>query len=244
MKKFDRLVFSTLAAPLLLGLAACGSEDVEASAALDPIEAPAGTAWSEVAEFTAMGGMQMGNPDAPIKLVEYASHTCPACAAWSASAGPLHDYIESGLVSMELRNQVHDPLDLTIATILRCGDPSTAIPLAKQGWSNLQSIVQNAQANGDALAAAMAVEDDSRFLRIAEVSGLLEFFAQRGLSTEQVSQCLVNNPEVPRQIVENSAVQSDELDVTGTPTFFVNGRKLDGSNWATVETALQAAGAR
>ena len=244
MKKFNRLALSALAAPLLLGLAACGSEEAASGAALDPIEAPEGSTWSENAAFTDMGGIRMGNPDAPIKLVEYASHTCPACAAWSASAGPLDGYIESGLVSFELRNQVHDPLDLTIASILRCGAPVTAIPLAKQGWSNLQSIVQNAQANGDALSAAMAVQDDTRILQIAEVSGLMEFFAQRGLSTEQVSQCLVANPEVPRQIVENSAVQSDELGVTGTPTFFVNGVKLDGTNWATVETALQAAGAR
>ena len=118
-----------------------------------------------------------------------------------------------------------------------------AIPLAKQGWANLTSIVQAAQANGDRLGAAMAIEDDSRFQAIAQESGLLEFFAQRGLSTEQVMQCL-SDPELPRTIVENSAVQSDELDVTGTPTFFVNGRKLDGTSWAVVETALQAAGAR
>ncbi len=243
MMKLNRLALSALAAPMLLGLAACGSDEAETAAALDPIEAPEGTTWSQVAEFTAMGGIQMGNPDAPIKLVEYASHTCPACANWSENSGPLEGYIESGLVSFELRNQVHDALDLTIASIIRCAEPSTAIPLAKQGWSNLQSIVQTAQASPD-LAAAMAIEDDSRFQAIAQASGLLEFFAQRGLSTEQVNQCLANNPEVPRQIVENSAVQSDELGVTGTPTFFVNGRKLDGTSWAVVETALQAAGAR
>ncbi len=241
--KTSRLLLATLAAPLMLGLAACGSDDAAEGAALDPIEAPEGSSWGEMAEFTQMGGIQMGNPDAPIHLVEYASHTCPACANWSENSGPLDDYIESGLVKFELRNQVHDALDLTIASIIRCGDASTAIPLAKQGWSNLNSIVQNAQAQGEALGAAMSVQDDSRFQQIAQVSGLLDFFAQRGLSTEQVNQCLAD-PELPRQIAENSAVQSDELGVTGTPTFFVNGRKLDGTSWAVVETALQAAGAR
>lgn len=243
MTTFNRLALSALAAPLMLGLAACGSEEAATGEAIESIAAPDGATWSATAAFTDLGGIRMGNPDAPVKLVEYASHTCPACANWSATSGPLSEYVESGVVSFELRNQVHDPLDLTFASIIRCGDPATAIPLAKQGWQNLNAIVQNAQSNSERLSAAMAVEDDSRFLLIAQESGLLEFFAQRGLSTEQVSQCL-SDPDLPRQIVENSAVQSDELGVTGTPTFFINGSKLDGTSWAVVETALQAAGAR
>ena len=242
MKTLSRLALTAISAPLLLSLAACGSNEIEGDA-IDPIAAPEGSTWNGTATVTDLGGIMVGNPDAPVKLVEYASHTCSACANFAADSTALDSYIESGVVSFEMRNQVHDPIDLTVATLVRCGDPVTAVPLAKQVWQNLNSVIQNAQANGERLQAAMELEDDSRFLAIGQESGLLEFFAQRGISVDQATQCL-SNPEVPRSIVENSAIQSDELGVTGTPTFFLNGNKLDGTSWAVVETALQTAGAR
>lgn len=242
------LAFATLAAPLAIGLAACSSEDAATGIANgDPVEAiaaPEGQSWGLTAEMTALGGIQVGNPDAPVKLVEYASHTCSHCATFSAeSHGPLEEYIATGVVSYELRNQIHDGLDLTIATLIRCGEPATAVPLANQAWASLAEIIQTAQANGEALNQAMAAQDDSRFQQIAQASGLIDFFAARGISRDQAMTCLANT-DVPRQIVENSATQSEELNVTGTPTFFINGERVDGASWSVVEPALQAAGAR
>jgi protein-disulfide isomerase len=248
MMKFRRTAFAALSAPLALTLAACGSGDSTSGGpvgdAIDPIAAPEGQNWNQTAVFTDMGGIQVGNPDAPLKLVEYASHTCSHCATFAKdSSGEIDRYIESGVVSLELRNQVHDPLDLTIAMLVRCGDPATSIPLAKQAWNDLEGIIVTAQQSGEALNAAMANQGDDRMQQIAAVSGLLDFFAARGISTDQALQCLADT-EAPRQIVENSATQSDELDVTGTPTFFLNGQRLDGTSWAIVEAALQNAGAR
>ncbi len=248
MMKFRRSAFAALSAPLVLTLAACGSGDSTSGGpvgeAIDPITAPEGQSWGQMAVFTDMGGILEGNPDAPLKLVEYASHTCSHCATFSKeSSGNLERYIESGVVSLELRNQVHDPLDLTIAMLVRCGDPATSIPLAKQAWNDLEGIITTAQQSGEALNAAMANQGDDRMQQIAAVSGLLDFFAARGLSTDQSLQCLAD-ADAARTIMENSATQSDELDVTGTPTFFLNGQRLDGTSWAIVEAALQNAGAR
>lgn len=248
MTQLRRFAFAALAAPITLVLAACGSDDAATGGLSgDPIAAipaPAGQSWTQTAVITEMGGIQMGNPDAPLKMLEYASHTCPACANFSAEAhSAIDEYVATGVVSFELRNQVHDPLDLTIAMLIRCGDPATGIPLATQAWANLNQIIGEAQANGEALSQAMAIQDDTRFQMIAEISGLTEFFAARGVSRDQAMQCL-SDPDLASQIVDNSQTQSEELDVTGTPTFFINGQKLNGSSWSVIEPVLQQAGAR
>lgn len=243
-----RLACLTFAAPLVLALSACNSGEADTAELsgepIDPIEAPAGQSWTETAIATDMGGIQVGNPDAPLKLVEYASHTCPTCARFAEdSHAALEDYIASGVVSFEIRNQVHDGLDLTFAMLARCGDPATFHPLANQGWASLGEIVQAAQANPQAVQTAMSVQDDSRFQQIAQATGLIDWFAARGISRDQAMQCL-SDPALAEQIVQNSTQQSTEFDVTGTPTLFLNGRKIEGSSWAAAEAALQEAGAR
>lgn len=246
MPNFRRVLVTAMAAPLALALAACGSGEEAAvnGEPIDPIEAPAGQSWAETAAVTPEGGYVVGNPDAPIKLVEYASHTCPACAVFSqeSSAG-LDEYVATGVVSYEIRNQIHNPLDLTLAMMMRCGEPTAFHPRAKDAWVNLNAIIDGAQQDQAAMAAAFQAPEAERFQRIAEVSGLLDFFAARGVSRDQAMQCLADT-EQARQIAQNSTTQSDELGVTGTPTFFLNGRRLDGASWSDVEAALQAAGAQ
>ena len=78
-----------LVLPLALGLAACKKSDSTGSSSGDPVAAvapPAGKAWTDVVKATPEGGMVMGNPAAPIKLVEYGSLSCPHCAKFAAAA--------------------------------------------------------------------------------------------------------------------------------------------------------------
>ncbi|TIX50534.1 thioredoxin domain-containing protein [Alteraurantiacibacter aquimixticola] len=247
MRQINRLALAALAAPLALGLAACASGEDGGSLngePIDPIAAPEGTSWTQTATMTEMGGILMGNPDAPLKLVEYASHTCPACANFANQAGSaLDEYVASGVVSFELRNQVHDPLDLTFATLVRCGDPATGVPLAKQGWADLNAIRDRALGDQAAFQAASSQPPETRMQAIGEVTGLLDWFSSRGISRDQGLACLADSEAVDT-IISNSQTQSDELGVTGTPTFFLNDRRLDGTSWSVVETALQGAGAR
>ncbi len=243
-----RLSALLLAAPLALVVAACSEGDVEETSLtgepIAAIPAPEGESWIDMAVETEMGGVLLGNPDAPLKLVEYASHTCSHCATFSGEAHePLEGYIDSGVVSFELRNQVHDGIDLTFAMLARCGDATTFYPLATQGWAELNTIIGTAQASGEALNAAMLAEGDDRFQRIAAASGLLDWFAARGISQDQALTCLAD-PAVADGIITRSQEQSDELDVTGTPTFFLNGNKLNANSWAGIEPILQEAGAR
>jgi protein-disulfide isomerase len=247
MPSFRRIALLAAAAPLALALSACGDsadDGAPTGEPVAPVAAPAGASWVETAVATPEGGYRIGNPDAPLKLVEYASHTCSHCAAFAQEGAPKLDaYVEKGTVSYELRNQIHDPIDLTIALLARCGTPESFHPLANQAWQNFESLMTTVQANGAALQQAQSAPTAQRFQAIAEAAGLLDFFAARGISRDQALQCLADT-EKAQQIAETSQTQSDELDITGTPTFILNGTKIQGTNWTSVESALKAAGAR
>jgi protein-disulfide isomerase len=244
-----RLASYAFAACAALVLTACGgSSSDDALPVGEPIAhvaPPAGQQWAEVASETPEGGVIIGNPNAPLKLMEYASHTCSHCADFSEKASvPLRDkYVASGVLSYELRNQIHDPIDLTVAMLARCSGPQSFHPLTEQLWANLGPVFERVQASGDALAQASALPEDQRYQAIADVSGLLDFFAARGISRDQAMQCLAD-PAKATAFVERSTKQSNELDVTGTPTFFLNGENIGTHTWETLEPILQKAGAR
>lgn len=247
MSVLRRLAFALAALPLAMALAACGSDGedgVPAGEPLAPIAAPAGTSWVETAAETPEGGIRIGNPEAPLKLVEYASHTCHVCAEFSQTgSAPLDEYVAKGIVSYEIRNLIRDPIDLTFSLLARCGPPQTFHPLANQGWGDFDNLMQTVQSNGAALEAASQQPPATRLQAIGQASGLIDFFAARGISRDQAMSCLADTAKAQR-ISETSDTQADELNITGTPTFFLNGSRLDGTNWATVEAALQRAGAR
>ena len=244
-----RFIFrATLAAPLALALAACGSNGEETtleSEPLDPIEAPAGTSWVDTVAVTPQDGYMLGNPDAPIKLIEYASLTCGACANFAATGvEPLKDdFVSTGLVSYELRNQIHNVVDLTLARMVRCSAPASFHPLADQVWANLGEIQGAIQANEAALSSAVSMPADQRYVAVAQGAGLLDFFAARGVSTDQAVACL-SDAEAVEAIGIRSDEQSEELGVSATPTFILNGEVLDVRSWSELEPVLRRAGAR
>lgn len=244
-----RTLATALAAPLALALASCGSEAETdgqvAGEAIEAIPAPDGTSWTETVTISEEGGYVLGNPDAPIKLVEYASHTCGACAQFAATGKPSikEKYVASGVVSFEQRNLVRDPIDLTIATLVRCGQKENMQALSDQAWNSLNEIFQNVNNNQAQYEAAGSLPVEQRFIAIAQAAGLIDFFSARGLSADQARTCLADNEAITR-IAETSQSQAEELGVNSTPTFFLNGRMLEERSWAQLEPVLQRAGAR
>lgn len=239
-----------LAAPIALALAACGSEaETAAGVTSEPVAAvpaPAGTEWREVVSVTPEGGYLMGNPEAPIKLVEYGSLTCPACAAFASEGAEelKSDYVNSGRVSFEFRSMlIHGTLDLVLTRLASCGSPEAVHPLSDQIWASLDTIVGQAQTNGAALEAALQLPENQRFVAFAEAVGLFDFFAARGLSEDQARQCLADFGAM-EQLAEKLQASAQAQNVTSTPTFFLNGQPVDEARWNGVEAALQRAGAR
>ncbi|MGB7374071.1 thioredoxin domain-containing protein [Pontixanthobacter sp.] len=250
MTTFRIFALAALAAPLTLTLAACGSSDEPAPGAVSgdpiaPIAAPEGTSWTDVVTVSDSDGYIVGNPDAPIKLMEYASLTCPTCANFATTAIEelKSEYVSTGRVSFELRNQIHGPHDLALATLVRCGAPEGVHALSDQVFFNQQAVLAPIFANQDAVQQAVTLPEDQRLVRIAEIGGFIDFFSARGISGDQARSCLADAAKYT-QIAQNSDTQSRELGVTGTPTFFINGNRVDGNSWSQIEPLLQQAGAR
>jgi protein-disulfide isomerase len=248
MKRFASLI----ALPLILTLAACGGgadSGAEGAAKSEPIAAiaaPAGKSWTETVSKTPEGYYVLGNPDAPIKLVEYASLTCSHCADFAETAfATIRDkYVASGRVSFELRNFVREPLDLTASMLTRCGPAESYFALTEQVLANQADIFTKAQAMGQQrFEAALALPDTQRYVALAEGTGLTEFFAQRGISRDQANQCLTDIAAA-RALADNTGKATRDDKIQGTPTFFLNGRMVEFTGWPALETELQAAGAR
>src|SRR5437870_4258034 len=87
--------------------------------------------WSLVAVRTPEGGVRIGNPAAPVKLIEYGSITCPHCAAFSAdgAAALRARYVRTGRVSWEYRPYLIFPTDPGIFMLLNCLPPAPIFPV-------------------------------------------------------------------------------------------------------------------
>jgi len=246
MKSTATMIKLSLAAPLALILSACGgdAQGAEDGDVIAAIPAPEGTNWGETVTVSEEDGYVLGNPEAPLKLVEYASHTCGACANFAATGkAGIKEYVATGVVSFEQRNLVRDPIDLTIAALVRCGAKENMQVLSDQAWGNFDQTFATIQSNGPAYEAAGNLPVDQRFVQIARAAGLIDFFAARGLSADQQAACLAD-AEMIEGIANNSTAQAEEYGITATPTFLLNGRKLDVNQWRDLEPLLQRAGAR
>ncbi|MET0138216.1 MAG: thioredoxin domain-containing protein [Sphingobium sp.] len=237
---------------LALALSGCGSKDegnqavgAPTGAPVAAVAAPKGTVWSETVAATPEGGFRMGNPDAPLKLIEYASFTCPHCAEFAETADEgLRAKVDTGKVSFEFRNLIRDPLDLTAAVLARCGGKDPFLPLAHQMFANQAAMFKTIQGAGDpAYQAAMQAPPNQRLVKLAELAGLIEFVKARGVAEPAARICLSDGAAAEKLANESNA-GAEKYTVEGTPTLILNEKKLDNANtWPTLEAALKQAGA-
>ena len=247
----NRSLSFALVAPLTLALAACGSgsSDVESSdlegAKIEPIAAPEGKEWTEIATTTPDGGTLVGNPDAPLKLIEYGSLTCPTCARFSIEGSePLLEYVDSGRVSFELRQfAIHGPVDLMLGRLTKCGAVESVIPLSDQVWQNYDAIMDPVRTNAAAFERDLSLPLEQRFVAAAQTLGYIDFFAARGLSEDQARTCLADTAALESDAAFTRKY-ANEYNIAGTPTFVLNGNQVDANSWSQLEPVLQRAGAR
>lgn len=246
---FSRLTLAAVALPLALGLAACGKKEGEAVASgekIAPIAAPAGKAWADTVSKTADGGYLMGNPQAPIKLVEYGSLSCPHCAKFAQDGYDqlVNEFVATGRVSYEFRSFAIHPQDVPLTVLAQCGQPEAFFPLIHQIYTNFDAL--NAPLADQAVMAkanaASQIAPPQRFVALADALGYTEFFAQRGVAVDQSKACLLN-PANTKSVADNAQKYSDS-GITGTPSLVVNGTKVESTEWSETRKALLAAGAR
>lgn len=248
----DRIRSFALAAaalPLALALSACGDKEPgatptgEAAAKVAP---PSGKAWTDVVAKTEEGGYRMGNPDAPIKLVEYGALSCSHCADFSKASGEAlrNEYVASGRVSYELRPFMLNAFDVPATLLATCGATEAVLPLSEQFWAWQPQLFSNLQSAGDAkLQQAASLPPAQRMQAIAQIAGMTDFFAARGISRDQGAACLADTAKADA-LAKQTETASTKYQVSGTPTFFINGESVGTSDWETLEPKLKAAGAR
>jgi protein-disulfide isomerase len=239
-----------VSAVVVLALSSCGGGGEEkGSLKGEPIAAvapPAGKQWIEVASKTTDGGYLIGNPNAKIKLIEFASLTCHVCADFSTKAGEeFHEkYINTGKVAYEFRNFVRDELDLSAARISRCGADDAMLPLTEQFFVWQPMLFENSKKIDAAKQKEIeALPQGERSFAIADAVGIIDFFAQRGVSRDQAKACLADKAEMEK-LAKLTADYGKNYDIAGTPTFYLNGNKIDVTAWDAVKVKLQEAGAR
>jgi protein-disulfide isomerase len=185
----------------------------------------------------------MGNPDAPVKLVEYGSLSCPHCAEFEEQGAPqLRDkYVKSGQVSWEFRTYLLFGPDAGISALLHCQGEGAFFPMIEQLYSDqrnwgarLQSLPPEQMQQIQNLPAREAAP------AMLRASGVDEFFRQRGMPASRIQSCLAA-PAVLDQVAAITKRGNDE-GVNGTPSFFINGKVVErAASWAALEPELRAA---
>lgn len=199
--------------------------------------------WSTTVTLGANGAFIVGNPKAQTKLIEYLSYTCPHCGAFQTNGIPplKAQWIRRGLVSLEYRNFVRDPFDLTAALLARCGGAARFVTGHDAVFANHDNWMRRAQAYSRSQEGKPPPADrTAQLTAIADETGLTGIFVARGVSTAMQRQCLADEAALKAVLdLTTSARQMKEF--TGTPFFIMDGKPLSGvHNWEALRPLLPA----
>ena len=192
------------AAPTLTGLAAL--------AGFSPLrliaEAMAQSA-ADVAKPVSLPDMALGPANATVTITEYASMTCPHCAAFNENVFPKikSEYIDSGKVRYVFREF---PLDIKAAAgsmLARC--------IAKDDAGKYFAVID------------MLFKQQNDWVTKNTTETLTRIGKQAGLTQTQVEDCLKDQALLDK-IAADQKYAADVLKVQSTPTFFINGEMIRG----------------
>lgn len=157
-----------------------------------------------------LGDVALGPEDAPVTVIEYASATCPHCAAFHRDTWPQvkEQYVETGKVRFILREVYFDRYGLWASMVARCGGERAFYPLIEQFLVKQESWT--------------GVPEGQIGQEIAKIGRM------NGLSQEQLNACL-SDEDYARSLIERYQETAAEHDVQSTPTFIINGAKHTGN---------------
>ncbi|WP_375394686.1 thioredoxin domain-containing protein [uncultured Sphingomonas sp.] len=248
-----KCLLALLLLPLALMACGKGADSGTPSAPASPVApvvAPKGQDWLQVVSKTPEGGYVVGNPDAPIKLLEYGSRTCPTCGAFGRTAmQPLENmYVKSGKVSYEYRDfLVHGPPDLPASLLGRCVGTATFFAVLEamyQGQAPFEEKLSDQTATAALQQKLVNAPGPAIANGWADYMGFVDFMKQRGLPEAKARACLNDQAAIDQLTKMMDDAGRAPYNVTGTPSFYINGKKLDTAlSWPDVEQALRASGA-
>ncbi len=224
-----------------------GGNSAAPAAPVAAVKPPAGQNWVDVVSRTPEGGYRMGNPNAPVKLIEYGSRSCPHCAAFDAEGVPTlkSGPIAAGKLSYEFRDYpVHAALDMGPILLGQCVAPSSFFPMLEQMMAAQPQLLSKTDkipaADQTRLQSATPTQVATY---LAEWNGYIDFVKQRGVPEAKARACLAD-PKAIDAIAKGTDTANTQYKVAGTPTFIVNGSVVpDVADWKELQPALRQAGA-
>ena len=161
-----------------------------------------------------------GGLDAKVKLVEYFSLTCPACAKFHTKVYPKikRKYIDTGLIQMEYRDFPLDQWGLRAAALARCVGPKY--------YSAMIDVL---------------LKQQSTWTRSENIlSSLLKIGQLAGLSKKRAESCMTSD-KLLDGIISIRMTGNKKYDVNTTPSFLLDGQKIDAFEFEEFETLLDKA---
>jgi protein-disulfide isomerase len=242
---------------ILIGLAlactaltGCKKNDMPTSPKVELVAPPQGKAWADVVSKTEAGGYLIGNADAKIKLIEFASLTCSHCAefAHDGSTELREKFINTGQVSYEFRNFVRDPQDMAGTLLTQCAGPEKFWAMTDAVLANQGPMYERLKKLSEAdFAAQNSLPPEKRFVEIARSAGLTDLAVSKGLDPAAAQACLADGAN-SEKIAARVSGYLKEYKLTGTPAFILNGKMIElngsGSRWEQMREILQKSGAR
>jgi protein-disulfide isomerase len=238
---------------LALLLSACGGEsgaggnnstNAAGGTSAAAVPAPKGGDWTETVSATPEGGFVMGNPNAKVKLVEFASLTCHVCQEFAVNgeADLIEKYVKTGQVSFEIRNFVRDAADLGAALLSRCGGARPYFKLTDQLYAAQDEWIGKLQKMSPEVQQQLSeLEPQQQVAAMAQQAGLVDFVRVRGVPTEKAQACLADQKAL-QQLVDMNQKSTAQYQIQGTPTFLINNEVVqNAANWTALEPELRKA---
>jgi len=174
------------------------------------------------ADTASIPDMMIGNPDAKVTVIEYASYTCPHCASFHA--GTFKDlkknYIDTDKINFVFREVYFDRYGLWASMIARCAGP--------EKFFGLTDLVFQSQSSWTRAGEPAAIVDELRKLgRLA------------GIDAETLEVCL-NNNEKAKNLVAWYQAKAGADNIDSTPSFIINGKKYKNMSFAEMSQIIDA----
>lgn len=182
--------------------------DPVTTAAVELPRASGDVDMEEVMKPGPMEEMYLGDPSAPVKIVEYMSLTCPHCADFHNGTFKqiVTDYVDTGKVQFIVREFPFDPRATAAIMLARCAPDGKFFPMV--------DVLMQQQANW-----ARADDAAAALFNISKLAG----FTQESFEACLTNQKLVDDVNAVRKKA------AEEFGVNSTPTFLINGKRYPGN---------------
>ena len=160
--------------------------------------------------------MVHGKADAPVTIIEYASMTCPHCAAWAKDVYPQlnKEYIETGKAKLVFREFPLDGAARMASAVARCFSGDQYFSFIDLLFANQMNWIKDFDGN-------------QQITREDIVEGLAQMARQAGLPRERVATCAEDEKNLA--LVDGNWQEGQtRYNVGSTPTFIINGTTYAG----------------